>query len=78
VQEWERCVKHYKGEGLLERKEEGRGASNKEREILIPVKAAIGLCARLSQYGGRGFLMRACRSIVYSFKKYKSFKIFNL
>jgi len=34
--------------GLLERKEEEKGARNKETRLLYPVKAAAGPCTRLA------------------------------
>jgi hypothetical protein len=34
--------------------------------FLYPAKAAAGPCTRLARCGGRGFLMRACRLVVYS------------
>ena len=53
---------------MLKRKEEGKGASDGETRLLYPAKAAPGPCTRLARCGGRGFLMRACRLVVYAFK----------
>ncbi len=51
--------------GLLERKEEGKGASDEVARFLYPAKAAAGPCTHLTRCGGRSFLMQACRLVVY-------------
>ena len=60
---------------LLERKEGGKGACDGVARFLYPAKAAAGPCARLARCGGRGFLMRACRLVVYGFNLINSILI---
>ncbi len=55
------------GVRLLERKEEGKGARDGVARFLYPAKAAAGPCTYLTRCGGRSFLMRACRLVVYVF-----------
>lgn len=50
------------------RKEEGKGASAGETRLLYLAKAAGGRARALPDAGGRSFLMRACRLVLY-FKK---------
>jgi hypothetical protein len=55
--------------GLCEK--EGRKGKKSERwaaaPFLYPAKAAAGPCTRLAGCGDRGFPMRTCRSLVYTF-----------
>jgi hypothetical protein len=39
-----------------------------DARFLYPAKAAAGPCVRLARCGGRGFLKRACRLVVYLYK----------
>jgi hypothetical protein len=49
---------------LLERKE-GKERAMDDATFLYPAKAAAGPCVRLARCGGRGFLIRACRLVIY-------------
>jgi hypothetical protein len=52
--------------GCWKGKKEGKERAMDDATFLYPAKAAAGPCARLARCGGRGFLMRACRLVVYS------------
>jgi len=51
--------------GCWKRKKDGGWTSEGDARFLYPAKAAPGLCARLARCRGHGFLIQACRLVVY-------------
>jgi hypothetical protein len=51
----------------VEREGRTKRESDGKTQVVYPAKAAPGLCARLARCGGRGFLKRGCRLVVYLF-----------